>query len=175
MHDTITPPVAPQAPKGKKIKTIVITVMAVLVLALAGVAAAGTILLGQAHGATGQAQAQLNSTQGQLSASQSTLSSTQGQLSGLQGASLVGVWSGTSVPNDWSGTLTINADHSFAFSPFIGSVFTGTWSIVTPGTLLIVGTNNYRAMVEGGIWTYTVNGNTLTYTSSDGSSATMTK
>ena len=38
MYDTITPPVTPQAPKGKKLKkTIVISVMAVLVLALAGV------------------------------------------------------------------------------------------------------------------------------------------
>ena len=35
MHDTITPPVTPQAPKGRKFKkTIVITVMAVLVLTL---------------------------------------------------------------------------------------------------------------------------------------------
>ena len=79
MSETIImPPVEPQNDAAPPIKiripmkkTIVITVMAVLVLALAGVAAAGTILLGQAHGATGQAQAQLHSTQSKLSASQS--------------------------------------------------------------------------------------------------------
>ena len=191
MSDTmITPPVEepPQDDAAPPIniripmkKTLVITVMAMLVLALAGVAA-GLTMLGSAHGATGHAQAQFSASQAQVSSTQGQLSSTQGQLSasqatlaGLQGTSLVGVWYGSSSPNGWSGTLTINADHSFAFSPFVGGAFTGTWSIVSPGTLLIVGTNNYGAMVERGIWTYTVNGNTLTYTSSDGSSATMTK
>ena len=165
-----------------KATTIVISVLIVLLAAVTGLAVAGTFLLGSAHGATGHAQAQYGASQSQLHSTQGTLSSTRGQLSasqatltGLQGASLVGVWYGSSIANGWSGTLTINADHSFAFSPFVGGAFTGTWSIVSPGTLLIVGTNNYGAMVEGGIWTYTVNGNTLTYTSSDGSSATMTK
>lgn len=165
-----------------KATTIVISVLIVLLAAVTGLAAAGLTMLGSAHGATGHAQAQFSASQAQLSSTRGQLSSTQGQLSAsqatlteLQGTSLVGTWYGSSSPNGWSGTLTINADHSFAFSPFVGGAFTGTWSIVSPGTLLIVGTNNYGAMVEGGIWTYTVNGNTLTYTSSDGSAATLTK
>lgn len=178
-QDDAAPPINIRIPMKK---TLVITVMAVLVLALAGVAAAGLTMLGSAHGATSHAQAQFSASQAQLSSTQGQLSSTQGQLSAsqatlteLQGTSLVGTWYGSSSPNGWSGTLTINANHSFAFSPFVGGAFTGTWSIVRPGTLLIVGTNNYGAMVEGGIWTYAVNGNTLTYTSSDGSAATLTK
>lgn len=52
-----------------------------------------------------------------------------------------------------------------------GPTYTGTWSIVSPGTMLVVGTAS-----NGSIWTYNVNGNTLTYTSSsDGSNATLTK
>ena len=82
---------------------------------------------------------------------------------------LVGVWYGSGVPNGWSGTLTITPD-SFAFSAGgDGCCYTGTWVAESSDTLLINGNSHSE------VWTYTINGNTLTYASSDGTSAVLTK
>src|SRR5208283_3986454 len=82
-----------------------------------------------------------------------------------QDTSLVGVWYGSSSSNGWSGTLTITAD-SFAFSAGgDGCCYTGTWVAESSDTLVINGNSHSE------VWTYTINGNTLTYASSDGTSA----
>jgi hypothetical protein len=81
-------------------------------------------------------------------------------------ASPVGVWFGTSEPNGWTGTLTMTAN-SFSFS---GGDFQGTWYDEGSGTLQL---HSVKGAVE--TWNYTVSGNTLTYSSSDGTSATMNR
>ncbi len=185
MSDTITPPVElPQeeAPLIRwsfpKPKSVVVIVLVALLAAAGGVAVAASILLGSAHGATGQAQAQfrasqsqLHATQGQLSTSQANLSASQAALSAQQGSAVVGTWTGTDT-SGWSGTMTINADHSFTFNGVENGTVensSGIWSVVTPGTLLIVEPSNSNL---GDVFNYTISGNTITYTESDSNATT---
>ncbi len=181
-NTTIMPPVEEPAeetsplihvsvPRGK---TIVISVLAVLLAAAIGALGAGTFILGHAHGATGHAQAkysasqsQLHATQGQLSSAQSQLSASQAALSAQQGAPVVGTWTGTET-NGWAGSETFNADHSYSENGVNnGSVSneTGTWAIVTPGTMLVILSGSFKG--DGTAYSYTISGNTLTYTESD--------
>lgn len=162
-----------------KATTIVISVLIVLLAAAIGALGAGTFLLGSAHGATGHVQAQygasqsqLHATQGQLSSTQSQLSASQAALSARKGAAVVGTWTGTAT-SGWSGTVTINADHSFTSNGVEnGTVYnaSGTWSIVTPGTLLEVEPSSNG----GWVVSYTISGNTMTQSVS-GSTYTLTK
>jgi hypothetical protein len=192
---TIMPPVEPQPPEEQppeeaplvhlsfpKVTTIVLVA---LLAAAIGAVVAGTFLLGSAHGATGHAQAQyrasqsqLHATQGQLSTSQSSLSASQSALSAQQGATVVGTWTGTET-NGWAGSETFNADHSYSMNGVDNGTVsntTGTWSIVTPGTLLVVVTAaNGSTYNAGTVYSYTVSGNTLTYTESDAPRQTTTE
>ena len=180
---TIMPPVEPQPPEEQppeeaplihlafpKVTTIVLVV---LLAAAIGVVVAGTFMLGHAHGATGYAQAQYRASQSQLHATQGQLSSTQGQgLSAQQGSDVVGTWTGTDT-NGWTGTVTMNADHSFSSNGVEnGTVYnaSGTWSIVTPGTLLEVEPSSN----SGWVVSYTISENTMTQSIS-GVSYTLTK
>ena len=181
MSDTmITPPVEPlpeeEAPlihwSLPKPKSVVVIVLVALLAAVGGVAVAATIMLGSAHGATGYAQSQysasqsqLHATEGQLSTSQANLSASQAALSAQQGSTVVGTWTGTSTYG-WSGSMTINADHSFTTNGVVNGTVenaSGTWSIVTPGTLLLVDPSSTNM---GDVVYYSINGNTMTYTES---------
>ena len=94
---------------------------------------------------------------------------------------VVGTWTGTDT-SGWAGTMTINADHSFTFNGVSGGTVynaSGTWSIVTPGTMLTVEpsnsvTENDRVYQDGAIDYYSISGNTMTYTESDASGVTTT-
>lgn len=92
-----------------------------------------------------------------------------------QGSDVVGTWTGTG-NNGWTGTVTINADHSFTSNGVDnGSAIdqSGTWSIVTPGsTMLWVEPSNNN---QGWIVTYTISGNTMTLHNNAGESNTFTK
>jgi len=81
-------------------------------------------------------------------------------------ATVVGTWSGSSMPNGWSGTLTMTSN-TFSFS---GGDFGGTWAADGSGMLELY---SVKGAVE--TWTYTVNGSTLSYQSSDGTYATLTR
>ena len=157
-----------------KATTIVISVLIVLLAAAVGALGAGTFLLGHAHGATGQAKAQysasqsrLHAVQSQLSTTQSQLSTSQAALSAQQGAAVVGTWTGTET-NGWAGSETFNANHSYSENGVNnGSVSneTGTWAIVTSGTMLVILSGSSNG--DGTAYSYTISGNTLTYTESD--------
>ena len=157
-----------------------ISVLVVLLAAALGAVGAGVFMLGHAHGATGHAQAQYSASQSQLHATQGQLSSTQGQLSASQaalsaqqGADVVGTWTGTDT-SGWSGSVTINADHSFTMNGLNnGTVYneSGTWSIVTPGsTMLWVEPSSN----DGWVVSYTISGNTMTE-STNSDRTTLTK
>jgi hypothetical protein len=190
---TIMPPVEPpQDDEASPIrihiprpKTILIIVLVVLLAVAIGALGAGTYLLGHAHGATGHAQAQysasqsqLDTTEGQLSSAQSQLSASQAALSAQQGSDVVGTWTGTA-SNGWTGTITLNADHSLSSNGVVSGTVeneSGTWSIVTPGsTMTWVEPTSNTSGDDGWVVSYTINGNTMTVNDSVGDTFTLTK
>lgn len=162
-----TQPAAENPPAHRPLLIALVGVSAALV----GVLIASFLMLGSAHSATNTAKSQLHTTQSQLHTSQGKLAASQTQYAALNGTSLAGTWTGTDTTG-WAGTLQISPDHTFTFQASDGSgSATGTWSLVSPGRMLMVEPSNGNS---GAIMTYTISGSMMTYTESDVAGVTTT-